>query len=230
MREVSLNLIRDAAGAALAYLPDIAAGSWGFTSGRDPTVIRFAGFAFADAFAPGDPIINLGDFYFGVHQKIAGDDRVREERTLNLIRRVLAHELHHVGLNPALGFPKTQNSEWLLKTIVSEGVATLLMLPFTEDDSYYYTNWQNHTGRFEDYLKELPGVVAASRERVADGMMRRWVMNVGACYYVGAAMASAIEDALGREHLANSLGDVDVFFAAYDEAAQEKSLPRVEGM
>jgi hypothetical protein len=42
------------------------------------------------------------------------------------------------------------------------------MLPFTEDDCNYYTNWRNHTGRFGDYLKELSSVVGANRERVAD--------------------------------------------------------------
>jgi hypothetical protein len=63
-----------------------------------------------------------------------------------------------------------------------------------------------------------------------DDIMRRWVMNVGACYYVGATMASAIEDVLGREQLVKSLVDVDALFRVYDEAAQTKGLPRLEGM
>jgi hypothetical protein len=101
-------------------------------------------------------------------------------------------------------------------------------LTFTEDDSYYFTNWQKHTGRFEEYLAEFPQVLAASRERVPEDTLQRWVMSVGACYYVGATMAGAIEEALGRECLVKSLVDIGSFFSAYDAAASAKGLPRLD--
>lgn len=220
-RSVADTVADTAAQAASAYLPVCLPGS------PIPVTVRFAGFALADSFSPpGGPVINLGDMFFLVHEKIIGDPgELKLQKTLRLIRRVIAHELHHVGLGRLISFPETPNEEWLLKFIISEGVATALMLPFTEDDAYYHERWAQHSGRLDRYVWELSDALAESQERIPPDVWEKWVMNVGAAYYVGASMTQAIDQAFGRERLLEAITGVPSFFKLYNSAATKWRLP-----
>ena len=56
-------------------------------------------------------------------------------------------------------------------------------LTFTEDDSYYFTNWQKHTGRFEEYLAEFRK--SSQQPQRCRGHPAEMGDERGACYYVG---------------------------------------------
>ncbi len=215
-----------AARAAEAYLPALPGSS------LLPVTVRFAGFALADAFSPpGGPVINLGDLFFLVHEKIAGSEQDRSAKTLRLVRRLIAHELHHLGFGRLARFPEAPNAEWLLTFIISEGVATALILPFTEDDAYYYDRWTQHSGRLERYVWDLSDALAMSQERIPQDVWEKWVMNVGAAYYVGASMTQAIDRAFGRERLLEAVaGGAPIFFRVYNSAAAKWRLPALIGV
>jgi hypothetical protein len=219
-------MVEEAAKAACSYLP--------LLPGDLPVrvTVRFAGFALGDAFSPsGGPVINLGDMFFLVHDKVAGSEEDKLQKTLRLIRRLVAHELHHVGFGRRVSFPETPNSEWLLRFIISEGVATALILPFTEDDAYYYDRWVQHSGRLEQYVWDLSDVLARSQDRIPQDVWEKWVMNVGAAYYVGASMTQAIDQAFGRERLLKGVaGGPPSFFKLYNTAATKWRLPVLIGV
>lgn len=217
------TIVSEAAELAGAYLP--CASEEKRSSLR--VTARFAAFAFADAFSSGDGIVvNLGDLFFGVWAKIPANESVRTHKTLHLVRRLIAHELHHIGMRQFMTFPAAHNGEWLQRFVISEGVATTLMLPFTEDDGYWHGHWTRHTGRFERYVWDLADALAVSPDRMPPDVWDKWVMNVGAAYYVGATMTQAIDRASGRDCLLEAIaGGPRMFFASYNRAARKWRLP-----
>lgn len=73
--------------------------------------MRFAAFALADAFAgPDGPTINLGDFFYA-REQASGEEEAKMAKTVNLMRRIVAHELHHVGFGAFVKFPGSRNAD-----------------------------------------------------------------------------------------------------------------------
>jgi hypothetical protein len=158
----------------------------------------------------------------------SGEEEAKMAKTVNLMRRIVAHELHHVGFGVFVKFPGSRDAEWLLKFLMSEGIATALTLPFTEDDACYHTHWMRHAGRFGEYLRELPEALYRSRDGIPGDVWSKWVMNVGAAYYTGAMMTQAIEKVHGLREVADTVrGGVPAFLASYNRAAEVLHLAPV---